>query len=111
LSQAQQLIDEYQMDLELVQKAWGKTQTKLRESHEIWEKSQQEIQNLARILASHREQSLLLRAELERRDRQKEHLQEVIEAMKTSKFWQLRQKWFKIKANLGLQLDPEIPST
>jgi hypothetical protein len=111
LSQAQQLIEEYQTDLELMQKAWSKTQIKLRESHESWQKSQQEIQKLAQILASYREQSLLLRAELEKKDKQKEHLQEVIEAMKTSKFWQLRQKWFKIKANLGLQSDPEMPNT
>lgn len=47
-------------------------------------------------------------SELARLTSEIQQAQSTIEAMKTSKFWKLRTKWFKLKRSLGLIVEPEI---
>jgi hypothetical protein len=47
------------------------------------------------------------RVALEQLQRELERSQSLIAAMKSSKFWQLRTQWFKLKRKLGLKIDGE----
>ena len=104
----QKFIDQSQTDIEMIQKEWDETQIKLQEAHHNWQQSQNQLQKIIPVLEVQQQQIQLFQAELDNNGQQRDHLQEVILAMKTSKFWKLRARWLKIKSALGVGLGNEI---
>jgi len=104
----QKFIDQSQTDIEMIQKEWDETQIKLQEAHHNWQQSQNQLQKIIPVLEVQQQQIQLFQAELDNKGQQRDHLQEVILAMKTSKFWKLRARWLKIKSALGVGLGNEI---
>lgn len=75
--------------------------TRASQANQALQEENQSLQAENRLL--HQEVHMLLESKKQLKDQaqyQLEHQQAVIEAMKTSKFWQLRSQWFKLKALL-----------
>lgn len=60
------------------------------------------------ILTQLREELMRSQSQLQATQAEREHLQAVIEAMKTSKFWKIRIQWLKLKKLMGLKTDDEF---
>jgi hypothetical protein len=68
---------------------------RFKELHFYFERSQEELKQTQDKLAD-------IGVNLQEKEEELRHSQEKIVSMETTKFWQMRQRWFKIKRSLGM---------
>jgi hypothetical protein len=94
LQQSQAQLAESQNHIQQLQSQWQETQVQLIESQNNTQHFQSQWQETQAQLSESNNH-------LQQLQRQLQETQARIEAMETSKFWKLRQKWFSLKKRLG----------
>ncbi len=103
LEDAQVQLQHTQADSQEVKNKFQHNQTKLEETQNQLKRKQSELEQQQIQIQQIQHQWEENQIKLQQAHAGWEHCQQIIQAMETSKFWKLRQSWFKFKNSLGLQ--------
>ncbi|MBL1208675.1 sulfotransferase [Geminocystis sp. GBBB08] len=95
LSQSQIQLKELQQELNNHQVQLQKSQLDFKQLHFYFDRSQEELKQTQQQLKE-------IEANFTQKEEELKNCQEEIISMKTSKFWRMRNQWFKIKGSFGM---------
>ena len=104
-AELEQVRNQVQTQLEQTHNRLGQTQSQLEQTHNQLGQTQSQLEHTQNQLGQTQNQLGQTQAELASSQNQLQQSQEMIQAMETSKFWQIRTQWFKIKKAFGLPVD------
>jgi hypothetical protein len=95
------LLEQSQNELQFTKDLLEQSQNELQFTKDLLEQSQNELQQWQRHFNSSQSKLQQTQTELKQKKKLLACSQEKVAAMESSKFWQLRQVWFKFKSKLG----------
>jgi GT2 family glycosyltransferase/predicted nucleic acid-binding Zn-ribbon protein len=108
LKQAEQQLQSTQAQLEQSQQQLQAVNTEVQTQKQIFASLRDELIRERRQLQNSQESAIEIRQELEQTTQQRNLLQALLQAMETSKFWQVRNWWLDLKKSLKLPINDEL---